>query len=107
MFTDVENRKFVKSVYFSIYKSHKFIKNPTTIIKIESTREFKSSDKPEEIATQYYISRLKDSTESFQKATRSYWTIENKLHCTSNVAFSEDTTRKRIVNSAQNFFMIP
>ena len=81
-------------------------KNLTTIIKIESTREFKNSDKPKEIATRYYISSLKDSTEYFQKAIRSHWTIENKLHWTLDVAFSEDASRKRIGNSAQNFSMI-
>ena len=49
---------------------------------------------------------LKDSTEYFQKAIRSHWTIENKLHWTLDVAFSEDASRKRIGNSAQNFSMI-
>ena len=81
-------------------------KNLTTIIKIESTREFKNSDKPKEIATRYYISSVKDTTEYFQKAIRSHWTIQNKLHWTLDVAFSEDASRKRSGNSVQNFSMI-
>ena len=43
-----------------------------TIIKIESTREFKNSDKPTEIATRYYISSLKATPKDFQNAIRSH-----------------------------------
>lgn len=81
-------------------------KNLVTVVKIESTREFKNSNKPKETATRYYISSLKDSAKSFQRAIRSHWGVENKLHWTLDVAFSEDASRKRIGNSAQNFSMI-
>ena len=37
----------------------------STIIKIESTREFKNSNKATETATRYYISSLKASPEDF------------------------------------------
>ena len=96
----------------SIVTDFQFIKpvnkweNLTTVVKIESTREFKNSDKPTETATRYYISSLETSTEYFQKAIRSHWGVENKLHWTLDVAFSEDASRKRIGNSAQNFSMI-
>ena len=81
-------------------------KNLTTIAKIQSTREFKNSDKPTQTATRYYISSLKASAEYFQQAIRSHWGVENKLHWTLDVAFSEDASRKRIGNSAQNFSLI-
>ena len=80
--------------------------NLTTVVKIDSTREFKNSDKPTETATRYYISSLKADVEDFQRAIRSHWGIENKLHWTLDVAFSEDASRKRIGNSAQNFSLI-
>lgn len=78
----------------------------STIIKIESTREFKNSDKATETATRYYISSLKASTEDFQNAIRSHWSIENKLHWMLDVAFSEDASRKRVGNSTQNFSIL-
>jgi predicted transposase YbfD/YdcC len=78
----------------------------STIIKIESTREFKNSEKPTEMATRYYISSLKANPEDFQKAIRSHWAIENKLHWTLDVAFSEDASRKRKGNAAQNFSVL-
>jgi len=77
-----------------------------TIIRIESTREFKNSNKPIEKATRYYMSSLKANSEVFQKAIRSHWAIENKLHWTLDVAFSEDASRKRTKNAAQNFSIL-
>lgn len=77
-----------------------------SIVKIESTREFKNSDKPMEKATRYYISSLKNTAEKFQSDIRSHWAIENKLHWSLDVAFSEDDSRKRIGNSAQNYSIV-
>jgi len=77
-----------------------------TIIRIESTREFKNSEKPTEQATRYYISSLKAEPKDFQKAIRSHWGIENKLHWTLDVAFSEDASRKRKNNASQNFSIL-
>ncbi len=78
-------------------------KNLKTIIKIESTREFKNSDKNTEKSTRYYISSLQNDANEFQKKIRSHWAIENKLHWTLDVAFAEDTSRKRAGNAAQNY----
>jgi predicted transposase YbfD/YdcC len=77
-----------------------------TIIKIESTREFKNSTKPTQTAERYYISNLLADPEDFQKAIRSHWAIENKLHWVLDVAFSEDASRKRAGNAAQNFSIL-
>ena len=96
----------------SIITDFKFIaddnkwKNLTTIIKIESIREFKNSDKPNEKATRYYISSLEAKPKDFQNAIRSHWAIENKLHWTLDVAFREDASRKRTKNAAQNFSIL-
>ncbi|WP_299668583.1 ISAs1 family transposase [uncultured Polaribacter sp.] len=97
----------------SVMTDFKFIetnnkwKNLTAIIKIESNREFKNLEKPTEQATLYYISSLASTNpEDFQKAVRSHWAIENKLHWTLDVAFSEDASRKRIGNAVQNFSIL-
>jgi hypothetical protein len=47
-------------------------KNLKSIIKIESTREFKNSDKPTEKATRYYISSLQNDAHEFQSKIRSH-----------------------------------
>lgn len=74
-----------------------------TIIKVESTRTFKNSTKQPETAIRYYISSLIATPSEFQKAIRSHWEIENKLHWTLDVAFGEDASRKRAGYSARNF----
>lgn len=96
----------------SLITDFKFIENPEkwagleSIVKIESTREFKNSDKPKETATRYYISSLNADAQTFQKTIRMHWGIENKLHWVLDIAFSEDASRKRAGNAAQNFSVL-
>ncbi len=76
------------------------------IIKIESIREFKNSAKQPEKSTRYYISSLNNKAVEYQRNIRSHWGIENKLHWTLDVAFSEDASRKRKGNAAQNYSIL-
>ena len=76
------------------------------VIKIESVREFKNSDRPKEMAVRYYITSMDANAGDFQKAIRSHWGIENKLHWILDVAFSEDASRKRAKNASQNFSIL-
>ncbi|MCG8814149.1 ISAs1 family transposase [Tenacibaculum finnmarkense] len=97
----------------SVISNFKFIQNTdnkwnslSQVIKIESIREFKNSDKLTEKATRYYISSLKDTAVNHQGHIRSHWGVENKLHWTLDVAFSEDASRKRNKNAAQNYSIL-
>ena len=76
------------------------------VIKIESIREFKNSEKQTEKATRYYISNLNNKAKQYQTNIRSHWGVENKLHWTLDVAFSEDASRKRNKNAAQNYSIL-
>ncbi len=102
----IETRKCSVITDFKFIEDNNRWKNFTTIIKIESIREFKNSNKQVEKATRYYISSLDAKPEDFQNAIRSHWSIENKLHWTLDVAFSEDASRKRIGNATQNFSLL-
>jgi predicted transposase YbfD/YdcC len=97
----------------SVISNFKFINNTDNkwnklnqIIKIESIRAFKNSDKATEKATRYYISSLEDTAVNYQSHIRSHWGVENKLHWTLDVAFSEDASRKRNGNAAQNYSIL-
>jgi len=78
----------------------------TSIIKIDSIREFKNSDRATEKATRYYISSVRNDASGFQSKIRSHWAVENKLHWTLDVAFSENASRKRAGNTAQNYSIL-
>lgn len=96
----------------SVIDTFEFIEKPNrwtglkSIVKLESIREFKNSDKQRETSTRYYISSLEMDAGSFQKMIRLHWGIENKLHWVLDVAFSEDASRKRTGNAAQNFSVL-
>lgn len=81
-------------------------KNLNAVIRIESTREFKNSDKPTENAIRYYTSSCSLKSHEFQKAIRSHWATENKLHWVLDVGFNEDASRKRNKNAAQNYSIL-
>tara|TARA_B100001063_G_C16376630_1_gene363417 strand:+ start:29 stop:490 length:462 start_codon:yes stop_codon:yes gene_type:complete len=86
---------------FQFIENHHGWKNLTTIIKIESIREFKNSEKPVESAIRYYIASLEADPIDFQKAIRAHWSIENKLHWALDASFVEDASRKRAGNATQ------
>lgn len=56
-------------------------------------------------ATRYYISSKNSTAQFFQKAIRSHWSIENRLHWMLDVAFHEDNSKKPVGNSARNFLL--
>lgn len=99
----IETRKCHVITKFNHIQNKQKWENLKTIIKLESTREFKNSDKLTEKATRYYISSVEAKSEDFQNYIRYHWSIENKLHWVLDVAFGEDASRKRSGNSPQNF----
>lgn len=102
----IETRKCSAITNFQFIKPENKWTKLTSVIKIESIREFKNSTKKTEKATRYYISSLLATPNEFEKAIRSHWTIENKLHWTLDVAFAEDASRKRTNNASQNFSIL-
>lgn len=102
----IETRKCSVITDFSFIENKQEWAGLKSIIKIESIREFKNSDKPTETATRYYISSVLTTAKKLQWAIRFHWGIENKLHWALDVAFSEDASRKREGNASQNFSIL-
>ena len=102
----IETRKCSVINPFEFIENQDKWSNLKGIVKIESLREFKNSDKPNQTATRYYITSLEVNAEELQKMIRLHWGIENKLHWCLDVAFSEDASRKRTGNAAQNFSVL-
>lgn len=80
-------------------------KNLAALVKVECTRYDKKAQK-EESSQRYYISSKEASARYFQQAVRTHWQVENNLHWVLDVLFSEDNSKKRAGNSAQNFSLI-
>lgn len=76
-----------------------------SIIQVVATREDKKTNL-KETAARYYISSKKETAVFFQNAIRSHWSIENRLHWMLDVAFDEDSSKKKAKNSAQNFSLL-
>lgn len=58
----------------------------------------------EEVA--YYIGSVPAKVNQFARAVRGHWGIENKLHWSLDVTFSEDTSRVRKDNGPENFGLL-
>jgi predicted transposase YbfD/YdcC len=54
----------------------------------------------------FYLSSLSSNDEKFAGAIRSHWGIENSLHWTLDVTFSEDKSRIRKQHSPKNFALL-
>lgn len=73
-----------------------------TIVMIESERIMKATGEIEN-EIRVYISSLEPDAKIIGRAVRKHWGIENKVHWILDVAFHEDSSRKRYGFAAQNY----
>lgn len=76
-----------------------------SIIEIQSERLVLANE-AYSFEKRYYISSLEVGPQQFNEMIRAHWGIENNLHWTMDVTFSEDEARKRKGFAAQNFGLI-
>lgn len=66
---------------------------------VESIREIQGR---RSVERRYYLSSLPVDIQSFAKAVRGHWSIENQLHWVLDVVFGEDQSRARTRQAAEN-----
>ncbi|CBN55778.1 MULTISPECIES: ISAs1 family transposase [Kamptonema] len=71
-----------------------------TIVMVVSERRLWNKTTTE---VRFYLSSLASNAEKISQAIRSHWGIENSLHWTLDVTFSEDKSRIRKDHSPENF----
>lgn len=76
-----------------------------SLVAIEATREDVITGKVEN-ETRYYISSRNMDASEANKAVRSHWFVENKLHWCLDVVFGQDDCRIRTGNATENFAFI-
>jgi predicted transposase YbfD/YdcC len=57
-------------------------------------------------AIRYYISSLANNARRLLTSVRKHWGIENELHWVLDIAFREDESRMRKLNSPENFALV-
>ena len=74
-----------------------------TVVMVVSERRLWNKTTTE---VRFYLSSLASNAEKISQAIRSHWGIENSLHWTLDVTFSEDKSRIRKDHSPENFALI-
>jgi len=71
-----------------------------TVVMVKSERKLWNKTTTE---VRFYISSVEKDAKKIGRVIRSHWGIENSLHWTLDVTFSEDNSRIRKDNSPENF----
>jgi predicted transposase YbfD/YdcC len=95
----LETRKYYQSDCLDWFADKEKWENLCSVGMVESTREI---DGKTTLERRYYLSSLKLNVESFARAVRGHWGVENKLHWVMDVCFGEDQSRVRAGYAAEN-----
>jgi predicted transposase YbfD/YdcC len=95
----VETRRYYQSVELDWFADRSRWEGLRSVGMVEATREIKGQ---RTVERRYYLSSLPLGVETFARAVRGHWGIENKLHWTMDVCFGEDRSRARTGHAAEN-----
>ncbi len=99
-----EIRKCVVVEDVSWYKESWKWEGLRSLIMVERVR--KEGEKETSIDQHYYITSLGADARKILKSIRKHWSIENSLHWVLDVSWSEDQSRVRNGNAAQNLSLL-
>ncbi len=95
----LETRRYYQSVQLGWFADRAKWEGLQSVGMVEATREINHQ---RSVERRYYLSSLPLNVETFARAVRGHWGIENKLHWTMDVSFSEDQSRARTGYAAEN-----
>ena len=95
----VETRRYFQSVELDWFADRPKWEGLQSVGLVEAIREVQGKTTVER---RYYLSSLPLGVETFARAVRGHWGVENKLHWTLDVCFREDQSRARAGYAAEN-----
>ncbi len=95
----IETRRYVQSDQINWFAEKSKWEGLCSVGMVEATREVHGHSS---IERRYYLSSLKLNVQTFAKAVRAHWGIENQVHWTLDVCFGEDRSRARSGYAAEN-----
>jgi predicted transposase YbfD/YdcC len=81
------------------FAGRKLWKGLTSVGMVQSERTVNGK---RSVERRYYLSSLPLGAETFARAVRAHWSVENSLHWSLDVTFGEDQSRARTRHAAQN-----
>ena len=95
----LETRRYFQSDQLNWFADRPKWEGLKSVGMVESTREV---DGKTTVERRYYLSSLPLGAETFARAVRSHWGVENKVHWVMDVCFREDQSRARAGYAAEN-----
>jgi len=95
----LEIRRYYQSDHLNWFADRLKWEGLKSVGMVESIREVDGKTTTER---RYYLSSLPVNIESFARAVRSHWGVENKVHWIMDVCFREDQSRARTGYAAEN-----
>jgi predicted transposase YbfD/YdcC len=95
----LETRRYFQSVELDWFADRAKWEGLQSVGMVEATREVQGKTTVER---RYYLSSLPLGVETFARAVRGHWGVENKLHWALDVCFREDQSRARVGYAAEN-----
>jgi len=95
----IETRRYYQSDYLDWFADKDKWEGLRSVGMVESIRQI---DGRSTLERRYYLSSLPVEVETFGRAVRGHWGVENKLHWVMDVCFREDQSRARQGYAAEN-----
>jgi len=95
----LETRRYYQSVELDWFADRPKWEGLQSVGLVEAIREVKGQ---RTLERRYYLSSLPLGVETFARAVRGHWGVENKLHWVLDVCFREDQSRARAGYAAEN-----
>ena len=95
----LETRRYYQSTELKWFADLGKWEKLTSVGMVESIREVNGKETTER---RYFLSSLPLGVETFARAERGHWSVENNLHWVMDVQFGEDQSRARAGYAAEN-----